>query len=306
MRITVAICTWNRAELLDQTLHQFRQLKVMEGVQWELLVVNNNSNDETEAVLARHVDSLPLQRLMEPKQGHCHARNCAIKAAAGEWILWTDDDVLVDPQWLTEYVNAIQENPQCSYAGGTIEPWFEKTPPRWLARHLDSLEGAFAIIRRDIATRELGKSESIFGANMAFRTDVLKANLFDPAVGLVGDNPMRGDETELVSRLVAAGHQGLWAGRARVRHYIPQSRMTTAYLWNFFFGYGRAQTRLSPRQTVSTFLRRPRWALRAYLSSRLASQILLPFKNAIWLRHFQRAATCAGIIEESLSARSQT
>ena len=183
MLITVAICTWNRANLLDRTLDAFKRLEIPAGVDWELLVVNNNCSDDTDNVLGRYEQTLPLQRLFEPTPGHSTARNCAIEAASGEWILWTDDDVLVDPKWLSEYVDAIRSNPDFSFAGGTIEPWFESTPPRWLGRHLSNLEGAFAIIRRDLITRPLKfeaskinhNVEQLFGANMGFRTDLLQA-----------------------------------------------------------------------------------------------------------------------------------
>src|SRR3954466_10143738 len=106
MLVSVAICTWNRAENLDQTLAGLRGLHVPADVEWELLVVNNNSTDATEEVIARHTAQLPLRRLFERKQGLSNARNCAAAAARGDLLLWTDDDVLVDPDWLAVYVDS--------------------------------------------------------------------------------------------------------------------------------------------------------------------------------------------------------
>lgn len=68
--ISVAICTWNRAKLLDQTLTQMRRLVVPAGVTWELLVVNNNCTDETDAVIERHETNLPIRRLFESRRGN--------------------------------------------------------------------------------------------------------------------------------------------------------------------------------------------------------------------------------------------
>src|SRR5262245_10371837 len=65
MKVTVAICTWNRAKLLDQTLTGMRDLRVPTGVEWQLLVVNNNSPDQTDAVIERHSRQLPVRRLFE-------------------------------------------------------------------------------------------------------------------------------------------------------------------------------------------------------------------------------------------------
>ncbi len=125
MNVTVAICTWNRARLLDETLSRFRSVRVPAGLDWELLVVNNRSTDDTDEVLKKYESALPLRRLFEPQQGLSHARNCAIAAAQGELLLWTDDDVLVDADWLGQLVRAANSHPTAAYFGGPIDPWFE-------------------------------------------------------------------------------------------------------------------------------------------------------------------------------------
>src|SRR5260370_34261599 len=106
MRASVIICTWNRPRLLDQTLEQMARLRLPPDVAWELLVVNNNCTDQTDTVLRRHQSRLPLRRILEPRQGLSHARNAAAAAARGEILLWTDDDVLVDRDWLAAYLLA--------------------------------------------------------------------------------------------------------------------------------------------------------------------------------------------------------
>ena len=75
MKITVAICTWNRAALLDQTLCEMHKLEIPAGVEWELLVVNNNCTDGTDAVVAEHAKGLPILRLFEARPGLSNAGN---------------------------------------------------------------------------------------------------------------------------------------------------------------------------------------------------------------------------------------
>ena len=100
MRVTIAICTWNRCDLLRQTLERMTGLMQPPGTEWELLVVNNNCTDGTDQVLSGFEGRLPLRRVFESRPGQSNARNAAVGAARGEFILWTDDDVLVDPNWL--------------------------------------------------------------------------------------------------------------------------------------------------------------------------------------------------------------
>src|SRR5258708_18628298 len=102
MHITVGICTWNRCELLTQTLSRLRTLAVPPDVDWEVLVVNNNSTDRTDAVVDSFVGRLPIRRLFEPRPGVACARNRVLREGRGDCVLWTDDDALVDENWATE------------------------------------------------------------------------------------------------------------------------------------------------------------------------------------------------------------
>src|SRR5580692_9336325 len=75
MLLSVAICTWNRAKLLDQTLTKMGELRIPDGVTWELLVVNNNCTDDTSRVVASAANALPVKEVFEKKLGQSHARN---------------------------------------------------------------------------------------------------------------------------------------------------------------------------------------------------------------------------------------
>lgn len=304
MHLTVAVCTWNRAPLLDRTLARMRDLRLPPGATWDLLVVNNNCTDDTDAVIARHQPHLPLTRLFEAKQGQSNARNCAIDAAAGDLLVWTDDDVLVDPDWLGQYAAAAERFPDAGFFGGTVDPWYEVPPPRWVARNFAALQGPFAVRQLGPGVRPLAAGEQVFGANMAFRTPLLKQARFDPTLGRVGAGMLSGDDTELIARLKRAGHAGVWVGPARVEHYIPAERMTTGYVWKFFHGLGRTNQRLAPHERgTATLLGAPRWVVRRYLAARLRSLMLAPFGSPAWLESFTTAAAARGIIDECRAAR---
>jgi glycosyltransferase involved in cell wall biosynthesis len=299
MLVSVCICTWNRADLLDQTLQAMHSLQIPEGVEWELLVVNNNCTDHTESVIAQHTGSLPIRRLLETKQGLSHSRNCALDTAAGELILWTDDDVVVDSEWLIEYVEAARQWPEAMFFGGTIDPWFAVEPPMWIRRNLDLLIGPLAINQHGDTIRPLGPRELAVGANMAYRREVIQNARYTTNLGRIGHSLISGDEYEFISRLRARGDLGIWVGTARVRHYIPADRLTTNYMKRWFRGFGTTVARLEESPASARILGMPRWAIRVYGDSLLKSWLFAGFRNRRWLDSFKTARVMEGLLAES-------
>lgn len=290
MLVTVAICTWNRAALLDRTLAGMRELRIPDAASWEVVVVNNNSTDDTDAVIAKHADALPLRRVFEPKPGHSNARNAAIDAAMGDLIVWTDDDVLVDRNWLMEYASAAAVWPQAAFFGGTVTPWFETPPPSWLTRHWQRFAGLYAVREFGSAVRPFAAGEQPFGANMAFRLEAQRAFRFDPDRGHTGSTARGGDETDVVKRMTAAGHTGVWVGSAKVQHFIPADRLTKEFVWQ----YARRLARLDLSEANPAAGQRwfgvPRYLVRQYLASCVKARWAWLRGGADWADHFLRSA----------------
>jgi glucosyl-dolichyl phosphate glucuronosyltransferase len=307
MKLTVAICTWNRAKLLDQTLASMRQLVIPGGVEWELLVVNNNSTDGTDEVLSRHAGQLPLRRLFEPQQGVTFAKNKAVANTSGDLLVWTDDDVLVDPAWLKSYVDAASRWPTALYFGGMVKPRFEVSPPRWLTANLQDFEGLLVI--RDLGNQErmlLGE-EYPYGANMAFRAEALPDVRFQANLGRKAGEYVGGEETEVFQRLRQKGCPGLWVPSSRVTHFIPKKRMSTDFLWHFYHGMGRTEVRLkwwNPHEGKSLW-GAPRWWYRHFLQSWAASWLLWLTGRTSWAKSYTEAARFAGILAEVRQQRSE-
>ena len=222
MLVTVSICTWNRAALLDQTLTRMQSLQIPSGVDWELLVVNNNCTDETDRVLEKHSSILPLRRLFQPQPGLSHARNLVLDSAQGDLLLWSDDDVLVDPCWVSAYLDAARTWPDAAFFGGPIEAWFEVEPPKWIRDNLDLLRSPYAVKNLADLSRPLRCGETIFGANMAFRRDRIDGLTFDVKLGPSPNSEVRGEETEFISELIKRGSIGVWVATAPVKHFIPE------------------------------------------------------------------------------------
>jgi glucosyl-dolichyl phosphate glucuronosyltransferase len=239
LQVTVAICTWNRSRLLDQTLTRMRDLRVPDGVCWELLVVNNNSTDDTDAVIGRHAQALPVRRLLETKQGHSNARNCALDHADADWLVWTDDDVLVSSDWLASFAQTAARHPQAAAVGGPIDPWFPVDPAPELLEAFPVLRGGFCGVDHGPEERPLAADEPIWGANMAYQLSRVRGLRFDPQLGRVKDALVSGDDGEYLVRVRALGAPVYWSPGMRLRHYVDPGRMTLDYLCRFYEGHGK-------------------------------------------------------------------
>ncbi|MFM8271681.1 MAG: glycosyltransferase [Gemmata sp.] len=264
MNVTVAICTWNRAALLDQTLRGLRALHAPAGVRWDVLVVNNNSTDETERVLDAHASALPLRRAFEPQPGLSNARNRALASTAADWVVWTDDDVLVSAGWLAAFVETARRRPDAAAVGGPIDPWFQADPDPDLAAVFEPLRTGFCGVNHGPSERDLGPSEYIYGANMAYRRGAVAGLRFDPQLGHIGANQAGGDDVVYLNAARARGPV-VWCPGMQVRHYVDPKRMTLDYLARFYRDANRTAILVAPPPDPSPRLFGvPRWVLRRY------------------------------------------
>jgi glycosyltransferase involved in cell wall biosynthesis len=151
MFVTIAICSFNRAESLSRTLDSLVPMRVPSDISWELLIINNNSTDHTDNVISEYIGRLPVRREFEIRAGKSNALNRAVDIAKGDYIIWMDDDVLVDAGLLTAYVEAFRRWPDAAVFGGRIKPRYEAPVKKWVIESEAVLGGPYAI--RDLATR---------------------------------------------------------------------------------------------------------------------------------------------------------
>jgi glycosyltransferase involved in cell wall biosynthesis len=265
MKITVAICTWNRSSLLKQTLKTMCGLACLSDIDWELLVVNNCCNDDTDEVVDTLTANLPLRLIHEAIPGLSNARNKAIEKAKGDYIVWTDDDVLVEKNWLVAYVNAFLKYPETAIFGGPIEPCFEGTPPDWLINNWSCFSSAYA--KRDFGDKSIALSVEgniiPYGANFAVRMSEQRRFKYDPELGLRKTEIILGEEFQVIKSILEHGFSGRWIPEAKVKHWIPQSRQSLDYLKRYYWGCGRTIKICShPDETSPHILGHPRWFIR--------------------------------------------
>jgi hypothetical protein len=302
MYLTVAICTWNRCDLLRKGLEQMCKLIIPSDVEWELLVVNNNCTDVTDTVIAEFAAKLPIRRLFEPTPGKSYALNLAVREAKGEYILWTDDDTLLDENWLAAYVKGFQQWPEAVFFGGPVRPWFAVAPPAWLEKVLLLPRLASVYALRDlspVALRIDGITKLPYGPNWAVRVREQRVYLYDPRLGPRPGSNIRCEETQIMQTMLADGYEGRWIPEASVRHHIPAERMTTRFIRQYMSGYGQYLAMTEPPYNGPRLFGKPRWLWRRIVTTEINYSIhRLTSSPDIWINHLMDASLAWG----SLSA----
>ncbi len=228
MDASIIVCTYNRAESLAETLEALHKQKVPAGINWEVIVVDNNSSDHTQAIITEKQQHWPrLRHEFESQQGLSHARNKGIACARGEIILFTDDDVLPEPDWLTQVLEGLEKH-QADACGGYIAPIWETPPPDWLTERFHGFL-AIRMDREDDYPIETA-GQSPYGANMAFKKNVFeKVGLFDTCRGRKGTTLASGEDGEMFERILNAGLKVIFLGNARVHHKVEAFRLKKSY-----------------------------------------------------------------------------
>ena len=275
MQVSLIICTYNRCEDLRLTLQQLSQSGLPENFLWELLVMDNNSADDTKSVCSSFADKLPLRYIFEPRQGKSFALNRAVAEARAPLLLLTDDDVSVTPDWIARLTDAAWRHPECVYFGGRVLSQWQGQPPRWFVENHQWLKVNpqidFGPTEKEVAEV---KHMCFLGANFAIRKSVFSPEFryseeFGPSGSFFGRRSRHGgEETELQFRMGDRQIKGLYVPDAVVYHRDPLYRMTEKYLRWYHQARGRENILngdyiLTPGHLFGA----PRYLWRTFLSS---------------------------------------
>jgi GT2 family glycosyltransferase len=246
MTCSIVIATYNRAADLQETLASLAALETAH--RWEVIVVDNNSTDDTRGVVTRVAETfpVPLRYLFEREQGRSPALNAGIKAVTGDVILTTDDDVRVERDWLDRSVDALDEL-RCDYVGGRVLPIWGGPRPGWLPDHGGKHWAVIALLDYGPRPIEFGARVPL-GVNMAFRRSAFdRAGLLDPNTGRKAGTLLGQEVREWCIRARAAGVRGVYAPGMIVHHVIPAARLNKSYFRRWFYWRGVSRALLYER-----------------------------------------------------------
>ena len=243
--ISAVITTYNRSGMLATALAALLSQNAG-GVRYEVIVVDNNSTDNTRAMVEDLIAGghSILRYVFEPKQGISHGRNAGIAAARGEIIAFTDDDVVVTDNWVATIERAFAENPGAAFVGGKILPDWTEPPPKWLTVHH---WWPLALLDRGNERFSVDSSNAIClpTANAAFRRNVLAQ------VGPFSAQFSGREDHEMYLRLWQAGFEGLYEPALVVMATVQPERCLKSYhrRWNHTTGKFNSLMRLDDMET---------------------------------------------------------
>jgi glycosyltransferase involved in cell wall biosynthesis len=241
MKITVILCTYNRCQLLAGALESIALSILPASVDWEVLIVDNNSSDQTREVAESFCRRYPrrFRYVLEPQQGLSCARNAGIRESQSEILAFTDDDVMVEADWLWNLTSVLHTR-EWAGAGGRIIPVWPGPLPGWLSTADPNTMGPFGSF--DLGTQPGPLTRPPYGANMAYRREVFKKyGDFRTDLGRSGRNLQGREDVEFANRLIT-GSESLWyEPGAVVRHRVQQHYMEKQYVLRWWYWYGRTE-----------------------------------------------------------------
>lgn len=266
MNISVIVCTHNRSESLGKTLASIAASEVPGSIEWELLVVDNNSTDATRRVaedFGRN-SGLNARVLFEPRPGLSFARNLGVSASLGEILAFTDDDVHVSNRWIAEIQHGFDAHQPACMGGRILRDPTLPLPDWWdygwrsVLCHFDR--------GNDVAVAGSDdRTEYAWGANISFHRSVFeKYGLFRTHLGRTPDTLGLGEDSELVLRLRHNGERVIYYPQAVVVHSPSTDRLSKDYLrrWTHCLGVSTCLIDREFPKHWPRLLRVPRWRYR--------------------------------------------
>lgn len=257
LSISVVICTYNRADYIQEAMESlYNQTLTKES--FEVIVVNNNSTDNTEIVctnfIANHIDG-QFYFVNEKQQGASFARNTGAKIAKSPLLCFMDDDAVAEKNYLQRIIQFFDTYPSAGGLGGRIIPRYIPSEPKWMSYFVSSLVGNFDYAQK---VTEFSPNKYPLESNMIIRKeDFLAVNGFNTALpGVIGNFRIGGEGKEFFLKLKATGKSIYYDPSIIVEHIVETKKLTGEYLYRVASGIGRGERVRTKEISNSEFIKK--------------------------------------------------
>jgi len=241
-KISVVICTYNRSAYIRDAMESL-YLQTLSKDQFEVIVVNNNSTDDTEQICKNYISSHPdiaIVYLNESKQGASFARNTGASLSKSSLLCFMDDDAIADADYLQRIVTFFEEHQDAGGLGGRIIPKYIPEEPKWMSHFVSSLVGHFHYSE---SVTEFAAQKFPLESNMIIRKlDFDQIKGFNTSLpGVMGTLRIGGEGKDFFFRLKELGRTIYYDPNIRVQHVVETSKLTKEYLYRVASGIGRGE-----------------------------------------------------------------
>jgi len=235
--ITGVICTYNRERFLERCIQSLLQ-QTLKRNQYEILVVDNGSTDNTKAICDKFLDHSNFRYVFEPVLGLSSARNTGWQQARGKYVGYLDDDAIADETWFEKALWSFETvKPSPEWVGGPIELEWEVESPTWItSEHWVTL----GYINWGEKKRFLTEPGERLGGGNSFYSRALLEEMqgFDTRLGRKKNLLLSGEETQFQHRLKALGGKLYYHPGIRIFHFVPRERMLPAFFYRRYYWGG--------------------------------------------------------------------
>lgn len=237
-KVSAVICSYNRARFIINAVDSLFGQQYDKNL-YEVIVVDNNSTDNTVALLAEYKAAHPdynFRYYVEHNQGVAYTRTRCAQEAKGEIIAYLDDDSTAQPGWLASIASFFDEHPATWSVGGKITPRFLTGIPDWYSKYFFGLVGNFD---QGPNVKKLTGTRYPCGANMAFRKKVFdEIGYFNTDLGRRGTGLLANEEKDIYLRILAHHHDVHYLPHVEVLHSVEANKFDKAYVRRHSMGIG--------------------------------------------------------------------
>jgi glycosyltransferase involved in cell wall biosynthesis len=239
MDLDLILPTFNRARLLKDCLDSILRATRPAGLRITVVVVDNNSKDDTKSLVKAFIDqsALPIRYIFVERAGKSAALNEAIAQTDAELVGLIDDDEQLDPEWFEVAYREFLGSPELDYVGGPYYPNWEQAQPKWFPSRYGGIVGIVPRPERIAFSPEF--NGMLMGGNAIIRRSVLQKVLPYPEhLGKIGKKIRSGEDEVIYHRLLEIGAKGTVVPDLIIHHWIPADRLTKSYCRRWAVGRG--------------------------------------------------------------------
>lgn len=235
--LTVIIATHNGSATLARVLDGYKNLEQPMGG-YHILIVDNGSTDETQTIINKYIQKLPISYIRIEQRGKNIALNEGIKYVRGDIVIFCDDDIVPDRKFLVKHREFADRSVNAKIWGGAIKPIWPKSPPTWIIEQVP-LGAVFGLSDHNLRTGPIAP-DMVWGGNMAVRSEVFEAgHRFDESIGPAAGQYAMGSDVEFNIRVALSGYESWFLREAEVGHIIREEQLEKKWILKRAFRFGK-------------------------------------------------------------------